>query len=540
MAQETSRLAGADRVQTAVRVLESYGGWSDTAILVRKDAFADSLAATPLAGAQRSPILLTDSDHLDQRVVDVLRRHGFKNVVAVGGQSALGESVLSGLRAAGFNGERVAGASRYETALQLAQRTLEKLGGVQGPVFMATGTDFPDALSAGAAAVHNRGVLLLSKGGVLTPRVSEFIAARPGAKVVAVAAQLVEHYYGKPTNVVLASGEAFADAMTAGAVAGLTGQPLLPTQKSVVPAPIASYLEKHKSSLGRVTLVGGSNAISGTVEREVKTIVPQRWTPPQSDFIFNWDSGKSAGTTSGTGGGSKPSECGSGTSGVKPGGTTPSNTSQGVCSGPWGCFVQFYTQNTNGTYPADYVAAAGGYSLDLATAKDNTNFSFSMATYPDKDGSRPSVTGTMLIQLIDQNKKSQTVLKVTDIPKADDAGFVMVGGAYSKAKLTPGSYVLEASYEPDQNARKIGYESKPFTTPFLIYDSTKLVEAKIAVKNGQKVTLQPADSLKFDIDGFAPSLFGPAVNGKAAAEQVSDEQDWYGNLKNVLNSITQK
>lgn len=60
-----TRLAGADRTQTATAVADfelSRLGWTaGTAELARGDLFPDALAASPLAGQSRSPLLLTEN-----------------------------------------------------------------------------------------------------------------------------------------------------------------------------------------------------------------------------------------------------------------------------------------------------------------------------------------------------------------------------------------------------------------------------------------------------------------------------------------------
>ncbi|MCK4776821.1 MAG: cell wall-binding repeat-containing protein, partial [Actinomycetia bacterium] len=122
----------------------------------------DALAAASLAGwfddgdeDDAVPILLNPSDSLDPRVEDELERlfdceaEGVEaKCYIIGGEGALSSNVEDDLEDLGFlDVERVGGADRYETAVDIAQE-LQSLGAENGQMFIATGEDWPDALSA--------------------------------------------------------------------------------------------------------------------------------------------------------------------------------------------------------------------------------------------------------------------------------------------------------------------------------------------------------------------------------------------------------
>ena len=83
-------------------------------------------------------------------------------VYILGGTTAVPASVATTLTGLGFVVTRLSGADRYATAVAVAGAI-----GNPGTVLLATGTNFPDALSAGPAAAHLGGAVLLTNGSTL-------------------------------------------------------------------------------------------------------------------------------------------------------------------------------------------------------------------------------------------------------------------------------------------------------------------------------------------------------------------------------------
>lgn len=126
---EIYRFAGPDRVATAIeaakRTTNLWGyGPRDTpkiAIIANTEVFADALAATPLADELDAPVLLSaPGNAIDARVMAYLTSNGFDGVILAGGKAVFGDGVVNQLNAAGFVTGRVSGANRYQTAVQLA------------------------------------------------------------------------------------------------------------------------------------------------------------------------------------------------------------------------------------------------------------------------------------------------------------------------------------------------------------------------------------------------------------------------------------
>ena len=123
---DTTRVGGPDRYLTGVavaRTLASPGSLSDagpSAIVASGEVFADALVAGPMSAKAQVPVLLTPQAELHPDVAEYLADAGFRHVVLMGGTAAISEEVERKLTAIGFVVDRLAGASRFETATMAA------------------------------------------------------------------------------------------------------------------------------------------------------------------------------------------------------------------------------------------------------------------------------------------------------------------------------------------------------------------------------------------------------------------------------------
>lgn len=151
------RIAGPDRVATAVALSQEAFGEAREAVLVNADAFPDALTAGPLAATLEAPTLLTSGEALDPRVADDLRRLGVDRVHLVGGTGVLGDAVRASLEDMGIEVVRLAGSNRITTAGVVADRIAAIGGGPVATAIVARADDFADALAAGGLAVVGAG-----------------------------------------------------------------------------------------------------------------------------------------------------------------------------------------------------------------------------------------------------------------------------------------------------------------------------------------------------------------------------------------------
>ena len=158
------RVAGQTRYETSLVAAEVNPKSSDTVIVATGSNYADALSVSPYAFASGSPVLLCDSSSgLTGAAVESIRSGGYSKAVIVGGTAAVPASVEGQLRSAGIGDvTRLSGATRFETSSMIADFELGSgLGFSMDGVLLATGMNFPDALSAGPLAGRSRAPLLL-------------------------------------------------------------------------------------------------------------------------------------------------------------------------------------------------------------------------------------------------------------------------------------------------------------------------------------------------------------------------------------------
>lgn len=281
---EVVRVSGADRIETAIEVSrESYGdGEASTVVLARSDRFPDALAGTPLAVQEHGPLLLTMPSLLANPVRDEIRRvlpRG-ETVYLLGGSAALDARVAHQLRDDGYEVVRYAGATRQATAVRIAEGL-----GDPGALLLATGSDFPDALSAGAAAASVDGVVLLTSGAQVSDELASYLARHrdtprialggPAARAVPDAETLVgttryetavaaaRRFFPESDVAGIASGSDFPDALSGGPHIARQPGPMLLTVPTDLPAATRAYLNELDTP--KVYIYGGPSAIDDRV-----------------------------------------------------------------------------------------------------------------------------------------------------------------------------------------------------------------------------------------------------------------------------------
>ena len=158
------RVAGQTRYETSLVAAGINPKSSDTVIVATGGNYADALSVSPYAFASGSPVLLCDSaSGLAGAAVESIRSGGYSRAVIVGGTAAVPASVEGQLQSAGIRDvTRLSGATRFETSSRIADFELASgLGFSMDEVLLATGMNFPDALSAGPLAGRSRSPLLL-------------------------------------------------------------------------------------------------------------------------------------------------------------------------------------------------------------------------------------------------------------------------------------------------------------------------------------------------------------------------------------------
>ena len=280
----TTRVAGVDRINTAVEVSKKYYKSAETVIIANYEKFADSLSASALSKALKAPILLVQKDQLDSVVAQEIKRLGAKNVVVIGGEQSVDKTKDSLSK---YNVQTIAGSDRYETSAKIAQEIIKRTGTTQAVI--ASGETFADALTVAPLANKNNMPILLVQpnnipkatqevlkqinkaiivGGEKT--ISNQVANKlpnptriAGANRYETAKKIYEYGFKDRTEVNIANGTNFADSLVIGSI----DCPILLAESNEVPESTKQAIKDSKFE--KVNVFGGENSIDESVVKEL-------------------------------------------------------------------------------------------------------------------------------------------------------------------------------------------------------------------------------------------------------------------------------
>ncbi|HEY5457284.1 MAG TPA: cell wall-binding repeat-containing protein [Acidothermaceae bacterium] len=313
-----TRVAGADRYATAAAVADA--GWPNalpadsTLLLATGSTFPDAVAGSAAAGHLGVPLLLTASASLSSSAAAEIDRLKPAQVALLGGTSALSAAVAQQVASHGATVVRWQGSDRYATAVAVSRATYPN-GATT--VYLATGTNFPDALAGSALAAVAGGPLLLTDPHTMPAEtVNEIIRLHPSAVVVLggtnavsaqVAATAVSAAHGAPLSrlqgpdryqtadavasvlvavkggttasngVLLATGLDFPDALAGAAWAGESDRPLLLAPSSYITPQTWQTIQSLAAP--SAVVLGGTSAITAAVASGLSSGNPPTSSP---------------------------------------------------------------------------------------------------------------------------------------------------------------------------------------------------------------------------------------------------------------------
>ncbi|WP_404430373.1 cell wall-binding repeat-containing protein [Microbacterium lacus] len=289
----TERVAGADRFETSALVSQKLvptGTRAPVVYVANGLSFPDALTAGPAAAKHGGVVLFTTADMLPAVVVAELTRLRPERIVIVGGPAAVSERVrvqIAALAPGDAEVTRLGGADRFATADLVIRDAFQ----AATKAYVASGLNFPDALSAGAAAASTASPVLLVNGtGALDQRTEALIddlgvdhvviAGGPAAVGMQIESDLraitdvkrigaAERFetawlvnleaFDQPDRVVVASGLNFADALSAVPLAARLRAPLYLSTATCVPWP--TRMGTETTSVASSVLIGGPSVL---------------------------------------------------------------------------------------------------------------------------------------------------------------------------------------------------------------------------------------------------------------------------------------
>ncbi len=212
---KTVRFAGANRYDTAALISKGMYKTADTVIIATGFDFHDALAAVPLASAYNAPLLLADRDNLSAKTLTEIKRLKAKNVIVVASTNAKDQ-----------NGKSAA----------IKSKVYKQLKG------------------------YNVTKLLGSSYYETAKKVAQQLQKKTGEA---------------PNYVFFTTNRNYADALSVSPVAAILKAPIFYVDpKGRLNANTTYYLNSVKSSVKKVFIIGGTNAVSKDVVAKIKAVLP--------------------------------------------------------------------------------------------------------------------------------------------------------------------------------------------------------------------------------------------------------------------------
>ena len=280
--QQVTRISGKDRITTSVEISKSAYTTSENVVLASGFNFADALSAGQLASALNAPLLLSSQYKLDSQTKNEINRLKAKKVFVVGGDNAISKTgVDTTLKSEKIDVTRLEGQDRYSTS----QKVMEKTKEIINPEYLliASGKNFPDALAATGFFVNHKSVMVLSDG-VTYPEsnlkeiaiggknqlpLKGFTGRRVSGKDrYETALEIAKLSFDKNNNAILASGQVFADSLSAVSLTKKHNAPIILTQSNSLTENAKKYLNGKN-----VFIVGGEKTVVNDILTRKKPVV---------------------------------------------------------------------------------------------------------------------------------------------------------------------------------------------------------------------------------------------------------------------------
>ena len=304
-----TRISGSNRFATAAAVSKkAYPNGTENVILASDSNYADALCGSPLAKALNAPILLSAKELLPNATKTEMTRLGVKNVYILGGTAVIDETIEKQLAETGLNVVRIAGEDRYGTSSEVA-RCLQQMSGKPSlTAFFVSANDYPDAISVSSiAAIKDSPIFYVDKSGKLDEKVKDYLA-NCGRKLgfayiiggtSAISDDILEEikpYFNQSgryggdnrydtnayintafrtsftgTDIYLATGKDFPDALTGGVLAAKNGSPIAMAD-TVLTAKQTEYFKNYgvtEAKGNSLDILGGEAAVSRTTTKAV-------------------------------------------------------------------------------------------------------------------------------------------------------------------------------------------------------------------------------------------------------------------------------
>lgn len=294
---DVERLNGTDRYDVGVKISQAAFPSGAAAVYVATgENYPDALSAGPAAALDGGPLLLNPGAALRADVKTEIQRLAPTDIYIVGGPNSISPAVEASLASLVLPGRlhRLQGADRYAASRAIASHMYPSGGATTA--YITTGRNFPDALSASAAGASSFTPVILVDGLATTldaPTLQllvdlgvsrVIIAGGPASVSGGIETQLTHLYstsrkwgadrfeasqainedaFSSSSEIFIATGYKFPDALAGSALAGQNNAPLFVVRDSCIPDSI--YRAMQRLGADHVTLLGGPASLTQSV-----------------------------------------------------------------------------------------------------------------------------------------------------------------------------------------------------------------------------------------------------------------------------------
>ncbi len=316
------RTYGTSRYDTAVEVSKAMHPGTLThatkVVIATGQDFPDALCAAPLAAAYDAPLLLWNPLGSNTAVKNEMKRLRIDGAFIVGSSRVVPTSAETDIQNVikanwGSSGRivRFAGRNRYETAELVAASVgnRDPSYGAPGwkPSFVvASGRNYPDALSAAPFAAANGMPILLSQPDWLPPETRAALAARGAAGVIVVGSEKAvssavygaipvvnkRRLYGdnryetcaaiaeyarthgaSMTHLGFVLGTNFPDALASGPFLAQNNGIAVLTAPTALPSSVSNECGRWKLDINHVNIIGGPNVLPDSTVNQLRSVL---------------------------------------------------------------------------------------------------------------------------------------------------------------------------------------------------------------------------------------------------------------------------
>ncbi|MFC4368571.1 cell wall-binding repeat-containing protein [Citroniella saccharovorans] len=313
---QINRISGESRYETSKEVSKNAFKSSKYVILASGENFPDALSATPLAHSLNCPILLTPSTKLPKSILKEILDLEAKEVIIVGSFSSISEDIEKEIKDL-VKVRRIGAENRYETAALIAKEVLNING--SSKIAIASGENFPDALSSSAILLKEKAPIILTPRDKL-PRASKEVLETMkfektyifgGLEMVSKeieneldnpirisgtdrfdsSVSFAKQAFENPENIIIVNGSGFADALAAGSLVPKLKAPIILSEKDSIPEKVRKYLFEINPK--KIYFVGGDNSVSSKVAGNILSILEEKNKKPDVTFSLGYNDEKS-------------------------------------------------------------------------------------------------------------------------------------------------------------------------------------------------------------------------------------------------------